>query len=257
MLRRLLVILLLCDLMVLSGACRSPVPMRVNAEYDSLISCLPLVWPHSPSKSTLGTGCDVVIAAPLRELLEDDELIVNASDEIIRRFELSADELIVETYVGAVGFTWWYRGNRYTLYLQEGKKPWGNVFFDSSAPPLKQIVACLNEPESYRFGYMLHERFIFTLGLYFPEYGVVAYSTQVARQENIVFNEDLTTTRLILVPSGTLEEVFSSASYDSSDSGPAALEPLKLWPGSLEAMIETVQADYCLDYPEFCPTDEP
>jgi hypothetical protein len=230
--------------MTLSVSCRVPT-LIVDAECDSLASCLPMPWPHIPSTPVLEAGCNVATAASLRELLQDNYLIGNASDEIIRRFELSADELIVETFVGAVDFTWWYLGNRYTLYLQEGKHPLGNVFFEKSTPLLKQIVDCLGEPESYTSGYTPHELFIFSLGLYFPEYGVVAHSTQVTRQENIVFNEELKITRLILVPSGT------------TDFGQANSQQLDPWPGSLEIVIETIQAGYCLNYPEFCPTTMP
>lgn len=253
---RLVIILVMFYLMILSTSCRFSIPIA-DAKCDNLTSCLPLEWLRALPTPILETGCDVVTAAPLRELLQDDDLIANASDEIIRRFELTAEELIVETYVGAMDLTWWHLGNRYTLYLQEGRKPLANVFFEKSTPLLKQIVACLDEPESYTSGYRPHELFIFTLGLYFPESGVVAYSTQVTRQENIVFSEDLTATRLMLVPSGTREEMFSYLFFDSSEGAQSTLERLKPWPGSMEMLIETVQADYCLDYPEFCPTDEP
>lgn len=254
---RLLTFLLLCGLMTLSASCRFPIPV-VDTECDSLTSCLPLASPHVPSIPILEAGCDIVTATPLRELLQDDALIVNASDEIIRRFELSTDELHIETGEQYKLFSWWYLGNRYTLYMQEGEKPLGNAFFGKSRPPLRQVIECLGAPEWYSSGYgSLHELFGFGLSLYFPAYGLRAYSSQITRQQDIVINEDLLASDLSITPSGTIKEVISFLNFDSPEGAQITLERLKPWPDSLETVIETIRTNYCLDYPAFCPINEP
>jgi hypothetical protein len=250
-----LTLLLLCSLMILSASCRLPISI-VDAECDSL-TCLSQAWSRAQSTPILEAECNLVTAAPLRELIQDDDLILTASDEIIRRFELSADELHTETGDRYRLFTWWYLGNRYTLYLQEEERPLGNVFFEKSPPFLWQVIECLGAPEWYDYGYgPWHELFGLSLSLYFPEYGFRASSSQVTRQQNIVIDEDLTATRLSITPSGTTEEVISFLNFDSPEGAQITLERLKPWSGSLETVIETIRTNYCLDYPAFCPTDE-
>jgi hypothetical protein len=242
----------------MSGACRSSVPMLVNAECDSLTSCLPLAWPHPPSISILDTGCDVVTAAPLREWLQNDDSVDITGDKIIRWFELSANELTIETYARSALFTWRYHEDRYELGIVEGEKPLGYVFFEKSRPLLRQVIDCLGEPEWYTSGYgPVHHLFSLNVELYFPKYGLRVSSSQITRQQDIAINEDLVISDLRLSPPGTTEEVISFFYFHSPEVAQIVLEQLKPWPGSLEAMIETVQADYCLDYPEFCPINEP
>jgi len=255
---KMLTLLLLFGLMVLSGACRSSLPITVNMECDSVTTCLPVPWSRPSSTPILDEGCDVITAAPLRDLIQNDEILANASPEIMRQFELSVGELTTEMYDRSVVFTWWYLGNRYTLYIQEGEEPVANVFFGKSRPPLRQVIECLGVPEWYSSGYgSLHELFGFGLSLYFPAYGLRAYSSQITRQQDIVINEDLLASDLSITPSGTIKEVVSFLNFDSPEGAQITLERLKPWPGSLETVIETIRTNYCLDYPAFCPTDEP
>lgn len=255
---KILTFLWLCVLTILSGSCSSPIQLAVYSECGSLTTCSSVLWPSPTTQPVSVAECSVTTASTLRELMKNDDTIANMSEEIIMRYELTADELMVETSEHYVRYTWGYQEDRYRIYKRDGEKYLGYVFFENTDPPLSQIIACLGEPEWYSSEYgPLHELFRFNLILYYPEYGLVAYSSQLLpRQREIVITENLNASELRLTPPATIEDVISFLFF-TPEGAQTRLERLRPWPGSLETTIETIRANYCLDYPDYCEGDQP